>query len=262
MNTLKISRYQLKDVLRSHWLPAYTLFFLLVTDALFRFGGDGERVIASLMNVVLIIVPLVGIVLGAMYLYNAREYIELLLSQPIRRRSLFGGLYAGLALPLAGAFIVGVGLPFLVHGGLAGASGAALVVLLGSGTLLTAVFVALAFAIALGTEDRIRGLGIALATWLLFGVLYNGVVLLVIRVFADYPLEHAVIAMSLLNPIDLGRILLLLNLDISALLGFTGAVFERFFGSGVGRSITVVALLTWLAVPYALGRRAFLRKNF
>jgi Cu-processing system permease protein len=262
MNTLKISRYQLKDVLRSHWLLAYTIFFLLVTDALFRFGGDGERVIASLMNVVLVIVPLVGIVLGAMYLYSAREYIELLLSQPIRRRSLFSGLYAGLALPLAGAFVVGVGLPFLVHGGIGGDAAAALVVLLGSGVLLTAVFVALAFAIALSSEDRIRGLGLALAVWLLFAVLYNGVVLLVIRLFADYPLEHAVIAMALLNPIDLGRIMLLLNLEISALMGFTGAVFERFFGSGAGRAITLAALLTWLVVPYALGRRAFLRKNF
>jgi len=262
MNTLKITRYQLTDVLRSHWLIAYTLFFLLATDALFRFGGDGPRVIASLMNVVLIIVPLVGVVLGAMYLYGAREYIELLLSQPIRRRSLFGGLYAGLTLPLIGAFAAGVTFPFVLHGGLAEGGGTALGILLLAGALLTAVFVALSFAIALNSEDRIRGLGAALAVWLLFAVLYNGVVLIAIQLFAEYPLQHAVIAMSLLNPIDLGRILLLLQLDISALMGFTGAVFARFFGSGLGRVITVTALVAWFVVPYVLAHRAFLRKNF
>jgi Cu-processing system permease protein len=262
MNTLKITRYQVTDVLRSGWLGAYALFFLLATDALFRFGGDGPRVIASLMNVVLVIVPLVGVVLGAMYLYGAREYIELLLSQPIRRRSLFGGLYAGLVLPLAGAFAAGVTLPFVLHGGTADGGGTALAILLLAGGLLTAVFVALSFAIALGSEDRVRGLGAAIALWLLFAVLYNGIVLIVIQLFAEYPLQHAVIAMSLLNPIDLGRILLLLQLDISALMGFTGAVFARFFGSGAGRAITVTALLAWFAVPYVLAHRAFLRKNF
>jgi hypothetical protein len=57
MNTLKILRYQTRDVLRNRWIPGYALFFMLVTDALFRFGGDGERVILSLMNLVLLLVP-------------------------------------------------------------------------------------------------------------------------------------------------------------------------------------------------------------
>jgi Cu-processing system permease protein len=261
MNTLKILKYQLQDVLRGKWLLFYGLFFLLITDAFFRFGGDGPRVILSLMNVVLLVIPLMAVVLGSMYLYNSREYIELLLSQPIERGSLFAGLYAGLALPLTGAFVVGVSLPFLYHGAIAGGA-MALLVLLGTGSLLTLVFVALAFAVALATEDRIKGLGLALAAWLFFGVIYNGLMLLVIQLFQAYPLQQAVIVMSLLNPIDLGRILLLLNLDAAALMGFTGAVFQKFFGSGSGQLMSVAAMLTWLAVPVLVGRRVFLRKNF
>jgi Cu-processing system permease protein len=68
--------------------------------------------------------------------------------------------------------------------------------------------------------------------------------------------------MSLLNPVDLGRILLLLNLDVSAMMGFTGAVFQRFFGSGTGQAVTLAAMSAWLAIPFLLGQRAFLRKNF
>jgi Cu-processing system permease protein len=262
MNTIKIVKYQLQDVLRSRWVLFYGLFFLVTTDALFRFGGDGERVVLSLLNIVLIVIPLVGIVLGAMYLYNSREYIELLLSQPIQRRSLFVGLFAGLAIPLVLAFVVGVGLPFLYHGAAGAGAGGALVLMLATGTLLTVIFVALAFGIALASEDRIKGLGAALVVWMFFSVIYNGLVLLVIQMFSDYPLQQPVIAMSLLNPIDLGRIVLLLNLDIGAMMGFTGAVFQRFFGSGTGLAISLGAMMAWVAVPFFLAQRAFLRKNF
>jgi Cu-processing system permease protein len=259
MNTMKILRYQLRDVLRNRWIPGYGLFFLLLTDALFRFGGDGERVVLSLMNVVLVLVPLTAVMLGVMYLYSSREYIELLLTQPIRRSELFLGLFGGLALPLAGALAAGLALPFLLHGA---GSLLALLILVGTGVLLTVAFVGLAFLLALHTEDRVRGMGLALLTWLCFAVLYNGAVLLVVQMFADYPLEKAVIAASLLNPIDLGRILLLLNLDAAALMGYTGAVFERFFGGATGQLVSLGALSAWLLVPLLLGQRAFARKNF
>jgi Cu-processing system permease protein len=66
----------------------------------------------------------------------------------------------------------------------------------------------------------------------------------------------------MLNPIDLGRILLLLNLDVSALMGFTGAVFTQFFGSSTGRTVTLAALGLWMVVPILVGHRVFARKNF
>lgn len=262
MITWKIARAQLRDVMRSRWVLVYGLFFLLMTDALFRFGGAGERVILSLMNVVLIAIPLVAVVLGTMYLYNSREFTELLLSQPVRRRSLFLGLFTGLALPLSAAFVLGTALPFWAHGGTLEGGWGPLMVLIGTGVGLTLIFSSLAFLIALSTEDRIKGLGYSLGLWVFFTVVFNGLVLLGIYSFADYPLERAVLIASFLNPVDLGRILLLLNFDISALMGFTGAVFRQFFGSGTGQAITVGALLLWLSVPFALGLRAFNRKNF
>jgi len=262
MNSLKVAKYQLQDVMRSRWILVYGIFFLLMTDALFRFGGSGERVILSLMNVVLIAVPLVAVVLGTMYLYSSREFTELLLSQPVRRRSLFGGLFVGLAVPLSLAFVLGVGLPFWAHGGTAEGGWGPIMMLLGTGVGLTLIFASLAFVVALATEDRIKGLGFSLGIWVFFTVVFNGLVLLAIYTLDAYPMEKPVIALSLLNPVDLGRILLLLNFDISALMGFTGAVFKQFFGSGVGQAVTIGALAAWLAAPLALGMRSFNRKNF
>jgi Cu-processing system permease protein len=67
-DAMNITRYQLRDVLRSRWILLCGVFFLLLTDLLFRFGGSGERVILSLLNVVLIGIPVVALVLEAMYL--------------------------------------------------------------------------------------------------------------------------------------------------------------------------------------------------
>jgi Cu-processing system permease protein len=263
MNTLKIARYQLRDMFRSRWVLVYGLFFLAVTDGLFRFGGTGERVVLSLTNVVLGVVPLVAIVLGAMYLYSAREAVELLLSQPVRRGDLYRGLYLGLLIPLCSALVLGIGLPFLYHGAVFAESGfGALPLLLGVAVLLTMVFVALAFAVALSTEDRVKGLGLSLVLWMFFSVIYGGFTLLFVEAFSAYPMQRVVIVLSMLNPVDLGRILLLLNLDVSAMMGFTGAVFERFFGSGTGQAVTLGALAAWAAIPFLFGHRAFARKNF
>jgi Cu-processing system permease protein len=214
------------------------------------------------MNVVLLVLPLVALVLGTMFLYSSREAIELLLSQPVRRGDLFRGLFIGLTLPIAGGFAAGTALPFLYHGALGDGGLLSLAVLLGCGVLLTVVFVAIAFLIALRTEDRIRGIGAALLVWLFATVLYGGIVLLLLEIFSAYPLQKPTIVLSLLNPVDLGRILLLLNLEISALMGFTGAVFERFFGTGLGQAVSVGALLVWIAVPLWAGQRSFARKNF
>lgn len=112
----RMVRAELRDVLRSRWLPGYALLFLLLTDLLFRFGGSGERVLLEPAER--------GLAAGAAgecgggddAFLSITEFIELLLAQPVGRRSLFGALWVGLTVPLALAFVAGVGLPFLWHG--------------------------------------------------------------------------------------------------------------------------------------------------
>jgi Cu-processing system permease protein len=250
-----------RDVGRRRWLLAYALFYSLLTDALFRFGGTGSRAVLSLVNVVLGLVPLVSVVFGTMYLYHAREFIQMMLAQPVGRRALFVGLYGGLAIPLTVSFVAGVGLPLVWHGALA-ETAKPVMVLLATGAGLSLAFTGLAFVIALGCRDRAAGLAGAILVWLGATVLYDGLVLMGVVVFRDYPLERALIAGMLINPVDLARVLLLLQFDLGALAGYTGAVFTRFFGAVQGSLWAVVALLFWIAAPFAGGMRLFARKDF
>ena len=260
--TAKVIRFQLADLLRSKWLLGYALFFFIAADGLLRFGGGEAKAILSLMNVTLFVVPLVTLVFGTVYLYNAREFVELLLAQPVRRRELFLGLYLGLALPLGLAFAAAVGLPFAVQRPEDPALVRSVIALVGAGVGLTAVFSALAFVIAVRFEDRLKGLGVAIALWLGMALLYDGLVLVLASLFADYPIERPLLGLMLANPIDLARVALLLQFDISALMGYTGAVFQRFFGGALGTIVAVSALAIWVAAPVLAGLRGFQRKDF
>lgn len=257
----KVARYQASNVLRSRWLLAYVGFFLVVGDALLRFGSEDGKALLSLVSVVLFVVPLVGLVFGTTYLYDARDFTEVLLAQPVSRGRLYAGLLLGLALPLALAFAFGLALPFVLHG-LAPNEAPMLATLLGCGVALTFVFVALAFVVATRSDDKVRGLGTAVGLWLLLGLLYDGAVLLAVAMLSDYPIEKPLLGLMLANPIDLARVLLLLRFDTAALLGYTGAVFSHVFAGLTGTLVATTALLAWIALPVALGLRAFRRKDF
>jgi Cu-processing system permease protein len=256
-----VLRYVLRDVARGRWVLLYAAFFGVLTFGLVAFGGSGSRALLSLVNVVLFLIPLVGLLFGTIYLYNARAFIELLLTQPVARTALYAGLYGGLTLPLAGAFLIGTSLPFAFTG-LEAAALRPLLVLLGVGVLLTLIFGALAFVITTVFLDRVKGLGMALLVWIGATLLYDGLVLLLLNLFSDYPLEVPTLVLMLLNPVDLARVLLLLQFDISALMGYTGAVFARFFGHMLGLVVALGVLVCWIVGPYWFGRRRFGQMDF
>ena len=258
MNTfLKILGYRLREGIRARPIIGYALVLFLLTDALFRFGGDAPRVVLSLINVVLLLVPLVGAVFGTMYFQQARGFALFLLAQPVGRRPLLAALYLGLALPLTLAFIAGVGTPFLWHAAPTPALWRPLLALLVVGVLLTLTSTALALFIAVRVLDRAKGLAAALLLWFVGAVLFDGVLLLLTVAFDRWPLERPLLLLTLLDPFDLGRVLLLLQLDHSALLGYTGALFAAFFGSAVGGVVAGTALIAWTAGPLAGAFRTF-----
>ena len=67
---------------------------------------------------------------------------------------------------------------------------------------------------------------------------------------------------TMLNPVDLSRTLILLKLDISALLGYTGAVFKQFFGTNKGLFISLGVLLLWTVLPVFRILRKAKKKDF
>ena len=107
-------------------------------------------------------------------------------------------------------------------------------ILLLAGIVLTLAFISIAFFASVAMRDKAKGIGLSLLLWFYFSVIYDAIVLAILFSFSDYPLDRAVIALASLNPIDMARLMVLMKLDISALMGFTGAVYKQFFGSSFG----------------------------
>lgn len=259
---LKVLKYSFFDLVRSRWTYAYLLFFLLVTSGLVYFNSDLSRTLVSLMNIVLILTPLIGTLFGALYFYNSKEFIDLLLALPLPRRSIFLGKYLGLAFSLSLSFILGISVPMIIFGILSTALLLNFITLLSTGILLTFIFTALSFLVALKFENPIRGFGAAIFIWLFLAVIYDGIVLLILMYFEQYPLEKLALILSLFNPVDLSRILIMLQLDISALMGYTGAVFRKFLGTGTGMTVAYAALITWVLIPVVTFLKMAKKKDF
>lgn len=258
----KILKYSFYDLIRSRWAFIYTIFYALLTIALLTLSGSFSKVIVSLMNIILVLVPLIATMFGVMYHYNSREFTELLLSQPLRRTAIFFGQYLGIALSLSLSLVIGIGLPFALYGIFGTVEVMDFSMVLITGVFLSFIFSALAYFIALSNENRIKGFGLAILAWLFFAVIYDGLLLLALSWYNDYPLENFAIGATMLNPIDLSRVLILLKLDISALMGYTGAVYKKFLGSATGMSIAMGTLLLWVVLPAAAIRLVALRKDF
>ncbi len=252
---------QLRNVIRSRWMAGHTVLLLGVTILLLRFGGSGARALLSLVNLVLLLVPLVSVVFGTLYVYNAREFIELLLAQPVKRGAVYLGLFGGLAIPQVATLLVGVGGPLALQAVREPAIVRPLVMLLGVGICLTLVFTAFALCVAVLVDERSRGFGVALLVWLGCTVIYDGLILLVVTLFRDYPLETPVLILTFLNPVDLARVVLLLTFDVAILMGYTGTLFAEMFGTGLGIAVAFGVLLGCAAVPLMAGFRWFGRKD-
>ncbi|MEL0455600.1 ABC transporter permease [Flavobacteriaceae bacterium SZ-1-7] len=245
----KILKYSFYDLIRSRWSYVYFAFYFMLSIVLLFLNNDLSKAVITLMNVIIVLVPLIGTIFGVMYYYNSKEFTELLLAQPLNRTSIFLGQYLGVAISLSMSLILGMGVPFIFYGLFKSNAIWDFSLLLITGTFLTFIFSALAFNIALSNENKIKGFGYAILLWLFLAIIYDGMFLMSLILFEDYPLDKLSIVGTMLNPIDLSRTLILLKLDISALLGYTGAVFKKFFGTNLGLVISSIMLAVWVLLP-------------
>ncbi|MDJ1472322.1 ABC transporter permease subunit [Xanthocytophaga flava] len=252
----KIIKYVLYDILRNKIVIAYTLFLFAVSLSLFQLEDNPSKAVLSLLNIILIVVPLVSVVFSTIHFYNSYEFIELLVAQPLPRNKILLSEYGGLAIAFSLAFYVGVGLPILFF-----SPNSTGFMLLLAGVILSLVFVSLAFLAAVITRDKAKGIGMALMVWFYFALLYDGLVLFILFAFRDYPLEKTTIALACLNPVDLGRILILLKMDVSALMGYTGAVYQQVLGNQGGILGATGIMLLWVVMPLGIAVSVFAKKD-
>lgn len=252
----KLFKYIFLDILKNKIVLFYTAALLLISVSVFNISETPEKAVISLLNIEMIVLPLICGVFSTIYFYNSAEFIELLVAQPLKRKTIFRSILIALICALSLAFLAGIGIPLLIY-----SATSTTVLFVVSGIILTACFTAFALAAAVFTRDKARGIGAAILIWFYFTLIYDGIILFLLFQFSDYPLENYVIGLACLNPIDLVRILILLKIDIAAIMGYTGALFKDFFQSSGGILLSAAALVLWFAIPSWISLRKFDRKD-
>ena len=225
------------DILKNRIVLAYTLILGVLSWSSFALEDNSSKGILTILNVILFTVPLVSVLFSTIYIYNSSEFIELLLGQPIRRAKIWVSLFASLSLSMVLAFLIGAGIPLLLN-----SPDDIGMMMIATGILISVIFTALAFLSSILTRDKAKGIGIAIMIWLYFALLFDGMVLFMLFQFAEYPIENAMVGITAFSPIDLARILILLHLDVSAMMGYTGSIFKDFFWTNIGLVVSFLLL--------------------
>ena len=234
---MRILKYVVLDILKNKIVIVYAIMLALYSWSAFSLEDNATKGLLTVLNIILLTVPLVSVLFATIYVYNSNEFIELLVSHPVKRSVIWKALFFGMSLSMVVSFIVGVGIPLLIFAD----TGTALMMIV-SGSLLSVIFVAVAFL-------------------LYFALLFDGLVLFLFFQFADYPIEKPVVLLSALSPIDLCRILILLRMNISAMMGHTGAIFKDIFGSNLGIILSFMLLALWVIVPFLISLIKFRKKD-
>jgi len=244
------------DNLRSKVLLAYLLLLAALCFSSLMLETNDSKAALTIMSLMLLTVPLVALLYTAIYLYNSREYIVMLLTQPLQRRVLWCGLYAGVSGALVLAFVLGVGVPALIY--LPISTALRLVV---TGIAVTLVFTSLAFLVVSIADDKARGIGICLIIWLVSAMIWDALLLYVLMAFGEWPIEKGIMALLMLNPLDLARFQVIIGLDALAMMGYSGAMFANFLGKTLGIIVSAAVMLLWIVLPFVWSCRRFARKD-
>lgn len=250
---------------RSRWTQIFAVVFaglaLAVAGSGYILSGghgvqDFSRATVSLVQLVLLLVPLTALLLGVLALSPDRGAAELLFSQPVPRGAILLGKMLGLTQALVAAELVGFGIAGLVIYHQAGDTGAgSFLLLVAASAVLTAVFVALAGAICAGSvgHRRSRSLALALVAWFVAVVLFDVVVLGVASFLRSGTASRLLVTAALANPVDAIRTGTLLGLEGTAAFGAASLALLRYTGGPLNAGLLIAAsLLAWLVGPTVL----------
>jgi Cu-processing system permease protein len=260
---LLCSRLELLLAVRSRWTQIFAVVFACLSLAVAASGyilsggrgiQDFSRTAVSLVQLVLLLVPLTALVIGVLSLTPERGASELLFSQPVSRRTLLLGRLLGLFQALAAAQAVGFGAAGLVVFSRAGEQGIGgfLLLVLGS-FLITAVFLGIAALVASGSPGRrSRALALALVIWFVAVLLYDVAALGVASLLPSGRASRLLILAVLLNPVDAVRTGTLLGIEGTAAFGAATLAFLRFtHGAANAAWLLSLSLFAWLVLPTA-----------
>jgi Cu-processing system permease protein len=259
-----IARQELTVAIRNKWTLIFALVFGSLVLAISYFGTmvAGEigfqgfnRTTASLLSLVLYLIPLVALMMGTQSFLSGggdRGDDEMLFAQPVTRGEILLGKLLGLFAAMVTATFVGFGLGGLVIATQTdGRDFLGYPVFVGLSLVLSLVFLSLSMLVAIASGRRTKAYGIALLVWFFFVIFYDLLVLGGSLLFKEKTANYFIFASLFGNPVDMVRVAGLLSLKGEEIFGAAGAALLKFLGGEIqGFAALLLSLSIWTLAPF------------
>jgi Cu-processing system permease protein len=267
-----IARQELVINIRNRWTMVFAglfgvlvlaiSYFGLVTGGSVGFQGFA-RTSASLLNMVLYIVPLVALTMGTLSFTSEKSAGELLFSQPVSRGEILLGKFLGLFASIFTATLLGFGLAGVIIAARAGSEGSfRYPAFVGLSLVLALIFLSLSALISTSCRRQSKAFGVALFVWFFFVLFYDLMVIGGTFLFKERTANALIFGSLFGNPVDMVRVAGLITLNGKEIFGAAGAALLRYFG---GEFLSVVclfaALSVWVVAPMFIAQRLLKRQD-
>jgi Cu-processing system permease protein len=261
-----IAAKELRDRIRNRWVMAVAIIFALFALAIAYFGASQQGAVgfrsidvtvASLVSLVIYLVPLIALILGYDAIVGERERgsLELMLSMPITRFEILLGKYLGLAAALTSATVLGFGAGLLpMANQLSARDGFHYAGFVGSAILMGLAFLSISMLVSVVARERVRASGVAIGLWF-FAVLIFDLLLMGALVLSQGSLGSTVFAALLMfNPADVFRLMNIFSSEqVQNMYGLATVMPERLTDPAVLLGIMVA----WIVVPFLIAHWRF-----
>lgn len=266
-----VARHELTVNIRNKWTLIFAIVFGALVVGISYVGIIAEgfsgmqsftRTSASLLNLVLYLIPLVALTMGTLSFTGERGTTELLFSQPVSRTEILLGKLAGLFLAMAFSMMSGfaaAGVVIVSSAGVEGIFRYSYLVFLS--LMLALVFLSLSIMVSMANARKAKAFGVALFLWFFF-VLFYDILALGLTLLLEGPGANTFLFLSIFgNPVDLVRVATLIVLDNVTIFGAAGAALMRFLGGTTASVLLLFAILVcWIVLPL-LGARWLLQRQ-
>jgi Cu-processing system permease protein len=265
-----IAHKELRDALRNRWLWFYTIAFAGLALALSSVGMAGAgyggfagfgRTAASLINAVLLFVPLIGLSVGAGTVAHERERgtLTYLLAQPVTRAEVIVGKYVGAALAMGVALGLGFGIAGIALASRGTANPDVYLRLVGLSLLLALASLSLGMLISTLSKRAAMATGAAMVLWL--ALVFLGDLALMGAVLTLKVNVQTLLGLTLLNPLQVFKVAAIYGLQSSLeTLGPAGLFAVRTLGAWL-LPLLIGWLLIWIAAPLLTTAAIFVRRG-
>ncbi len=269
----EIAKLEFRIQVRGRWMLGFGILFAALVSGISYYGltflgyeakfQDFYRTTVTMLNLVMIIVPVVALVAGGQSLCGDPGYFEFLASQPLGRTDILFGKVLGLFAALAVMTVLGFGLGGLIIALRTESAGIwKYFIFVGVSLALGLVFVALAALLSIMAHRKPLAIVTGLILWLFFLFIYDLTVLSA-SYYVDEAYLRTMLYFSLLgNPIDIARVVVLMSVGGEAALGAAGAGLLRMFGGALTSAISAAGLFViWILAPLTLAALMFRRQD-